>query len=387
MVGDAVQPLDQLDGAAVEQQACSNADSQLFKAVPVSGGYQLVAKHSNKCVELPGASTGDGVDTAQAACVAGQTKQVWSFTNAATSMGVSPPGGAGVIASSTVTRSQASRINHVWVDGTDMSPGADSYSYDGVGRLTGYTLGAQSGTFGFGAQAGTCSRGALASGKNANRTSRTIGGVSYASCFALADRLVSTTEAGYPGSITYDAHGNTATIAGETHRYDMADRHLSTTKGTTTVTYRRDATDRIIQRTEGTASVRYGFIAGGDSGQVTLDASGNLTERTLVLPGGVIYTSRAAGNVWSLPNLTGDVAAVADQAGVKQGATNIYAPFGELIGGAVPDNAAGNMDWGWKGQHQRPLEHGAGLQPLIEMGARQYSPVLGPFLEVDPVEG
>jgi RHS repeat-associated protein len=118
-----------------------------------------------------------------------------------------------------------------------------------------------------------------------------------------------------------------------------------------------------------------------------LDASGNLTERTLVLPGGVIYTSRAAGNVWSYPNVVGDVAATANQAGAKQGATNVYAPFGELISGVTPDNAAGNMDWAWKGQHQRPLEHAAGLQPIIEMGARQYSPVLGRFLEKDPVEG
>ncbi|MFV0315584.1 MAG: RHS repeat-associated core domain-containing protein, partial [Microthrixaceae bacterium] len=37
--------------------------------------------------------------------------------------------------------------------------------------------------------------------------------------------------------------------------------------------------------------------------------------------------------------------------------------------------------------HQRPLEHAPGLQPVIEMGARQYHPVLARFLEVDPIEG
>lgn len=344
-------------------------------------------------IAVPSYDTASGVMTGVAypsgAGNAGNgTAGSFSFDSRGQASGVAWTGpSAAPITSMAVTRSQASRINHVFSDGVDLSPGADSYSYDGAGRLTGYTLGAQSGTFGFADQASSCSRGALASGRSSNRTSRTVGTTTYSSCYDLADRLVSTTEAGFTGAISYDAHGNTSVIAGETHKYDMADRHISTTKGTTTVAYRWDAADRIIARTEGTSSVRYGFIAGGDFGEVTLDASGKLVERTLVLPGGVVYTSRTAGNVWSYPNLTGDVAATADQAGTKQGGTNLYAPFGELIAGVTPDNAAGNMDWGWKGQHQRPLEHAAGLTPVIEMGARQYSPTLGRFLEVDPVEG
>jgi hypothetical protein len=92
--------------------------------------------------------------------------------------------------------------------------------------------------------------------------------------------------------------------------------------GTTTVSYRRDATDRIVQRVQGTSTVRYGFTGDGDSPDLTLDGSGNLVERTVSLPGGALLTTRAGGNVWSYPNLTGDVAAVANQSGVKQGAMN-----------------------------------------------------------------
>ncbi|MFZ4433592.1 MAG: hypothetical protein ACOYOQ_10400, partial [Microthrixaceae bacterium] len=285
-----------------------------------------------------------------------------------------------LLTSNSVTRTAGSRINHVWVDGVDQSVGQDSFTYDGAGRLTAYRLGSATGTYSFGAQAGTCSSGALSAGKSSNRVSRTVGASTYAYCYDWADRLTSTTEPGYTGTIAYNAHGNMTTVAGETHSYDMADRHVRTVKGTTTVSYRRDATDRIVQRVQGTSTVRYGFTGDGDSPDLTLDASGNLVERTVSLPGGALLTTRAGGNVWSYPNLTGDVAAVANQSGVKQGATTTYDPFGNVTAGAVPDNSAGNMDYGWKGQHLRPLERASGLVGIIEMGARQYSPVLGRFI-------
>jgi RHS repeat-associated protein len=40
----------------------------------------------------------------------------------------------------------------------------------------------------------------------------------------------------------------------------------------------------------------------------------------------------------------------------------------------------------WLSQHQKGLEHPLGLLRIVEMGARQYDPRLGRFLEVDPVE-
>ncbi len=209
----------------------------------------------------------------------------------------------------------------------------------------------------------------------------------YSSCFNHADRLVSTTEPGFTGTIAYDTHGNMTTVAGETRSYDIADRHTSTTKGAVTVTYVRDVTDRIVARTDSTGTTRFGFTAGGDSAGLTLTSANVLVERTMGLPGGVMLTTRSSGNVWSYPNWHGDHVATANQAGAKQGGTASYDPFGNLTSGTPVDNGAGALDYGWHGQAQRPLDTTAGLTPTIEMGARQYLPQLGRFIEQDPIEG
>jgi RHS repeat-associated protein len=132
-------------------------------------------------------------------------------------------------------------------------------------------------------------------------------------------------------------------------------------------------------------------LTDGDTADLTLKASNQVVEATIGLPGGVLYTFKPAtpaGSVWSYPNLAGSVVAVADQVGVKQGATRWWDPDGNPLGATVvPDNSAGAFDYGWLGGHQRPVEQLAGLTQTVQMGARQYLPRLGRFLQVDPVEG
>jgi RHS repeat-associated protein len=189
------------------------------------------------------------------------------------------------------------------------------------------------------------------------------------------------------GTVTYDSFGNTATIGAQTLLYDGGDRHTATrVGGAEVVRYGRDATGRITSRTEGASVVHYGSAGPGDSASFTMDAANTVTERTIGLVAGVLLTKRGglipSNDVWSYPNIHGDVMATANLLGVKQ-ASFTYDPFGN---GSAPDNSAGNLDYGWLGQHQRPLEH-AGTLATIEMGARQYLPSIGRFLEVDPVEG
>ncbi len=135
---------------------------------------------------------------------------------------------------------------------------------------------------------------------------------------------------------------------------------------TTTVTTHRDS-----------------YSAGGDSGDVVLDTSNVVIERTFGLPGGVIVQDRGpTADVWSYPNVHGDTQAVVNLSGVKQGATLTYDPFGSPLPGTV-DNQAGEYDNEWLGQHPRPSNTKAGLRPMIEMGARIYDPTLGGATEPD----
>ncbi len=158
-----------------------------------------------------------------------------------------------------------------------------------------------------------------------------------------------------------------------------------------TVTYVRDATGRIVERkVNGTTEARYSFGGSGDSPTLMLNASNAVVGASISLPGGVLYQwipSTPTASIWNYPNLQGSLTASANQAGAKLGATRVHDPDGNQLVGSETDTGPGQFDYGWLGQHQRPLEHQDGLQSVIQMGERQYAPALGRFLEVDPVEG
>jgi RHS repeat-associated protein len=320
---------------------------------------------------------------------------------------------------SQVGRTSAGTIVDESRGGVDARPNAPNYVYDGVGRLTDAYVTGHHLTYDYTSSASaTCPAGTqVNAGLNTNRMrlldQTATGTAETRYCYDAADRLLGTEGATGLSAFNYDADGNTtgwnaADGSTTTLQWDGSDRNIGaqTTGPNATlnanIAYTRDATNRIVRRDpkdcDNNTVVRYGFTGDGDAPDLTLNADGRLTSLSLSLPGGVLYTSKAGSDgafapSFDHPSIRGDLVLSTDAAGHQVGDLRTFDPYGQPLKADgvvdpqnVPDNSPGSMDYGWLGQHQRPYEH-TGALALVQMGVRPYSPLLGRFLSVDPVDG
>jgi RHS repeat-associated protein len=311
-----------------------------------------------------------------------------------------------------------------------------SYTYDGAGRLIAATVPDNTLAYTFAATT-TANCGATTdtlAGEDGNRTgysdttnagtgaSSTPVAVSY--CYDAADRLTSDSVTGAPAgsspllaatlsstgatpTLNYDAHGDMTILGDQQMTYDElgGEESVSTSGGGTAyVDYVRDQLEQVSQATTyttaGILTTDYGDSTGGIEYITETKGSTNTLEESLSLPGGVTVSFQSATKqVWSYPDLHGDDVVTTDGSGNRTGSLALYDPFGDNIDpttGRIGSLAANNDDLsntsaptantGWEGSHQKVYQN-AGDIATIEMGARQYVPLLGRFLSVDPVAG
>ncbi|RLK61321.1 RHS repeat-associated protein [Actinokineospora cianjurensis] len=316
---------------------------------------------------------------------------------------------ANVAVTSAVTRTRAGTIVDETLGGVDARPSQPNFVYDSAGRLTEAWVQGHHYTYDFTSNApAACPTGKqVTAGLNTNRVrllDETASGTAETGyCYDAADRLLTTTGATAITGVQYNGHGSTTQYtdgaATTVLAWDNADRNIQvTTTGAdpAAVSYTRDSTGRILRRQTSQGDVhtdvRYGYTGDGDTPDYALAGTDKkFLTRSISLPGGVLYTWKpvTADQTWDHASVRGDLVLTTTSTGVQSGSLRTYGPFGETgstSNDGVPDNQPGHFDHGWLGQHQRPYEH-AGSLSLVQMGARPYSPLLGRFLSVDPVEG
>lgn len=320
--------------------------------------------------------------------------------------------------SDSVTRSQSNQIVQATV-ASGSNQLQYSYGYDGADRLTSATIGAHSYSYGYGAQdSATCGTGSgtnVNAGKNGNRTTQTIDGVTSKFCYDYADRLTGSSNPLF-NNPTYDSHGNMTYMGSGAQPtyfcYDSSDRNSCIVQrddnadaGTATY-YSRDVQGRIIYREKDLIDhwnwtvdnyTFNGYTGSGDTPDFIRDSNWNIVEKHLQLPGGIVLTIKPGqtGNAnknYNLPNVHGDVLLTTNAAGTTTstgngpGNTFVYDPFGNVVAGSVlPSNTVAGS-YGYVGQHEKLTEKDYTLTP-IQMGARVYLPGIGRFTSVDPIEG
>lgn len=352
-------------------------------------------------VDYPGAGTNFGLSNMGYDNLGNQNSLTWRFAN-------------GQTVNDRVTRSQGGQIltnitqsgsNELW----------RTYGYDKAARLTSADIGPHTFRYGFESATNCGPNTNVNAGKNSNRTSQTINGVTTTFCYDFADRLVSSSDASVD-TAEYDAHGNTKVMGrGNVNLhllYDSSDRSSGFEQYTEDgdgvgLYYDRDVQGRIIGRYKSdivgwewqhAGDFFYGYTSPGDSADYVLNSDWEISEKYIPLPGGGILTvkplqtGQAARAQYSLPNIHGDILLTADGVGANTSNGNgpansfTYDPFGNVLQGSTHPNNGQSSSYGWVGGHQKITESSFALTP-VQMGARVYLPTIGRFAQVDPVEG
>ena len=179
-------------------------------------------------------------------------------------------------------------------------------------------------------------------------------------------------------SYTYDNGGNTKTrptSTGATQNLTWdREGHLDTTSGATTSSYIYDADGNRLIRTDATGKTLY--LPGGTEVRYTTSTSAKTATRYYTHAGQTIAIRTGSGLNWITSDHHG-TAELTINATTLAIAKRRALPYGEQRGTTTGTWAAG-MDKGFVGGTQDPTG-------LTHLGAREFDPIVGRFVSVDPL--
>lgn len=225
------------------------------------------------------------------------------------------------------------------------------------------------------------------SGANGNRQSETVANSSGSTAtwiyeYGPDDRLTGSTKPGLTTGPTYDAAGRTLTFGQTAFSYDAAGNLVSASGPNGTTAFGGDGSISLSRDENPVATLRR-------SGSLLLDAAGRIEAQMFALSGGVIVLLDAAGTptTWQYPDLQGSIAweTTGEEA---PAATTVYDPWGEQITPTVQRAIESSADLAlamsasWSGSMRL-----ANTDDAYLIGARQYAPSAGRFLQPDPING
>jgi RHS repeat-associated protein len=200
-------------------------------------------------------------------------------------------------------------------------------------------------------------------------------------------------DAGSDVGFTYDAFGNVTTNAESisavtTMTYDAASRlatiDASGTTNDTAFTY--DGLARIRTRVINGTTDTYRY-AGTSEAVAQIATGGGSTVDSLVDIAGTRMAVKSGGTLnWILPDLHGNVAGQLDSSGTSIAYATRYDPWGEVID-TGPGASTGTAGKTWTYQGRLDVSPAGINQPLLDGGARMYSPALGTFTSLDSFAG
>lgn len=179
-------------------------------------------------------------------------------------------------------------------------------------------------------------------------------------------------------TVTYDANGNMLQNRFTNGVYNERNLMTSVKSGTTTIEFGYDGDGNRVRK-EVVGGIETTYVRGADGQTIAVYENGSRAFVNLLAGGQMLGTYDGSQRRYFLKDHLGTVRTTVDQSGNVDGYDDYY-PFGLVMSGRSNNTSNPDDNYKFTG-HERDDEAGLNLDYMM---ARNYDPVIGRFLQIDP---